>query len=76
MNYPVVEGLTETAETSEPLHERLAAFLAQKPGGSADDIGAAVTSLESAFRRERDEKTKARIAMAISVLSGKKDYDG
>ena len=72
-DYPLVDGLTQTADQSEPLHLRLAEFLAQRPGASGDDVVAAIGSLERAFKHEGDERVRGRLAAAISLL---RDDDG
>jgi len=73
---PLVEGLSQTARDAEPLHQRLAGFLAQRRGASTEDVAQALERLESAFGKEADEQVKGRIAAAIAVLRGdKKDED-
>ena len=70
MALPLVDGLTETSQEGAPLHERLARFLAQRPGAAGQHVQEALTSLERGFSLEGDEKAKARIAAAISMLRG------
>ena len=67
---PVVDGLTETSASAEPLYERLATFLAQQPGASRDDIGEAISKLESAAKREGNERMRTRISAALTLLRG------
>ena len=74
-HYPLVDGLTQTSEQSEPLHLRLAEFLAQRPGASGDDVVAAIGSLERAFKREGDERVRGKLAAAISLLRDGDGYD-
>lgn len=76
MPLPIVDGLTETSEESQPQYLRLAAFLAQRPGGSRDDIQSALSSLESAAKREGDERMRERIKAAIGCLRGSDSGEG
>lgn len=76
MALPLVPGLTETSEASVPLHERLVEFLARIPGSGRDDVAEAIGRLESASRREGDERMRTRIKLALSCLRGEGKDEG
>lgn len=72
---PVVEGLTETAESGTPLHLRLINLLSQRPGGSQRKIADALALLEQAVGEESDERVRDRIAAGVSLIRGMGDKD-
>ena len=65
---PLVDGVTQTAPDSEPIHLRLMNFLAQRPGGAQQDLTEGLAALERAYSRESDETLRGRIAAAISMI--------
>lgn len=67
---PLVDGLTQTAPDSEPVHAKLMAYLAQRPGGAQQDIAEGLAALERGFSRESDQATKQKIAAALAILRG------
>jgi len=67
---PVVDSMTETSESTMGLPARLAALLAQRPGGSVGDTARAVTALEDAIKRESNDTLRTRLAAARSMILG------
>ena len=70
LGLPMVEGLTETSEDSEPLHVKLMALLSQRPAASRSGIADALALLEDAWSAEANSDVKERIAAGISMLRG------
>jgi hypothetical protein len=65
---PLVEGLTLTARDTEPFLVRLADFLSAQRGNAQENINEGLQSLEQAFQMEQNERMKARLAAAITLI--------
>ena len=70
MELPTVAGLTETARDAEPLHVRLMQVMAERPGGSRQEVADAVALLETAASREGDERVRDRLRAAVALIRG------
>ena len=73
---PIVSGLTETSETSVPLHTRLIALLSQRPGGSQRKVADALALLEQAIGEESEERVRDRLAAGVALIRGLNGEEG
>lgn len=48
-------------------------FLAQRPGGSQQDLAEGLAALQRAYTAESDETVRRRIAAAIALARGESD---
>ena len=66
---PLIGGVTETAEDTEPRMTRLMRAMSQRSGSSTSGVNEVIGKLQIEFAGESNERLKSRIAAAISLLT-------
>ena len=73
--YPLVAGVTETANTDPGL--RLTRLMEGRlPRPTRDRLSEAMTTLEGVFAEETDESTKTMVGAALAMLRGSRAKSG
>lgn len=69
---PIIAGITETAQ-SDPGLKLSSVLSGMLPRPTRDRLNEALETLEGVFDEETNEKTKARIGAAITMLRGRRN---
>lgn len=71
-DYPLIPGITETSQMGddEPMLELVEEMRGRLPRPTRDRLVSVMGELETVFKLESDEPTRARIGAAISMLRG------
>lgn len=72
---PLIPGVTETSPMGEdePTLRLVEEMRGRLPRPTRERVASAVDELESAFKLESDERTRARIGAALAMLRGTYD---